>query len=144
MAAQNFHLSITVNASAKEAVKKIIQEDKWWAKKAKGKPAKLNDKFTVDFGETFVDFQITELLPGKKVVWKVTDCNLHWIDNKKEWSGNDVVFEISESKNATQINFTHMGLIPDCECYGDCKIGWTEHVACSLVKFINEGRGMPQ
>ena len=23
---------------------------------------------------------------NKKVVWKVTDCNLDWINNKKEWN----------------------------------------------------------
>ena len=144
MTKKNFHLSITVNASAEEAIKKINQVNKWWAKKVKGKSEKLNDKFTVDFGETFVDFQISELVPDKKVVWLVTDCNLHWIDNKKEWNGTQVVFEISPAKHKTQIDFTHIGLVPDAECYEDCKVGWTEHVTDSLVSFINEGKGKPQ
>jgi hypothetical protein len=144
MAKKNFHTSIKVNASAQAAIKKISQVNKWWAKKVKGKTEKLNDKFTVDFGETFVDFQITELVPDKKVVWKVTDCNLHWIDNKKEWKGTEVVFEISEKKNVTQIDFTHIGLVPDAECYEDCKVGWTGHVTESLVKYINEGKGKPE
>ncbi|MDP4261587.1 MAG: SRPBCC domain-containing protein [Bacteroidota bacterium] len=144
MAKKSFHTTIKVNGSAEEAVKKINQVNKWWAKKVKGKSEKLNDKFTVDFGTTWVDFQITELVPNKKVVWKVTDCNLEWIKSKKEWNETDVVFEISEKKNATQIDFTHLGLISSFECYEDCKVGWTEHVTKSLVKFINEGKGMPQ
>jgi hypothetical protein len=143
MANKNFHRSITVNESAEEVMKKISQVNKWWAKKTKGKTEKLNDKFTVDFGETFVDFQISELIPNKKVVWKVTDCNLHWINNKKEWNNTEVLFEISEKKNLTQIDFTHFGLVPGLECYKDCEIGWTEHITNSLVKFINEGKGMP-
>ncbi len=144
MANKSFHTTIKVNASAEEALKKINQVNKWWAKKVKGKSKKLNDKFTVDFGTTWVDFQITELVPNKKLVWKVTGCNLEWIKNKKEWNDTDVVFKISEKKNATQIDFTHLGLIPSFECYEDCKEGWTGHVTESLVKFINDGKGMPQ
>ena len=143
MTQKNFHRTITVNASADEAMKKISEVSKWWAKKVNGQTERLNDKFTVDFGETFVDFQINELMPNKKVVWKVTDCNLHWIHNKKEWNGTDVVFEISEKDNSTQIDFTHVGLVPESECYENCEVGWTEHITVSLVKFINEGKGMP-
>jgi len=141
---KNYHRTITVDASAEEAMKKISQVNHWWAKKVKGKTEKLNDKFTVDFGETFVDFQIIELIPNKKVVWKVTDCNLHWINNKKEWNGNEVVFEISSENNKTKIDFTHIGLVPGVECYNDCEVGWDGHVTNSLVKFINEGKGMPE
>ena len=143
MANKNFYKTIKVNASAEEAMKQISQVNKWWAKKVKGKTEKLNDKFTADFGETFVDFQISELIPNKKVVWKVTDCNLHWIKAKKEWVGDEVVFEISKKKNSTQIDFTHIGLIPSAECYEVCEVGWTEGITVSLVKFINEGKGMP-
>jgi hypothetical protein len=141
---KSFHTSIKVDASPEDALKNINQVNKWWAKKVKGKSEKLNDQFTVDFGTTWVDFQITELVPDKKVVWKVTDCNLEWIKNKKEWNGTEVVFEISEKKNATQIDFTHLGLIPSFECYEDCKVGWTGHITESLVKFINEGKGKPE
>jgi hypothetical protein len=144
MEKQNYHRTITVKASPEEAMKKINQVNLWWAKKVKGKTDKLSDKFTVDFGETFVDFQISELIPNKKLVWKVTDCNLHWIKARKEWVGTEVVFEISEKENATQIDFTHIGLVPGVECYNDCEAGWDGHVTNSLVKLINEGKGMPE
>ena len=142
--AKNFHTSITVDASLEEALKKINQVNNWWSKKVTGKSQKLNDEFTVDFGETFVDFQISELVPNKKVVWSVKDCNLHWIDKKDEWNGTEVVFEMSPIKNKTKIDFTHIGLVPSFECYEDCVAGWTEHITDSLVKFINEGKGKPQ
>jgi hypothetical protein len=141
---KNFHIRIAVNASAENAMKKISEVNKWWAKNFTGNAEKLNDKFSVHFGKTFVDFMISELVPGKKVVWKVTDCNLHWINNKKEWNGTKVVFEIFEKKNGTQIDFTHIGLVPGVECYEDCEVGWTGHITNSLVKFINEGKGMPE
>lgn len=144
MAKKNFHLTIAVNISAAEAMKKINQVNLWWAKNFKGKAEKLKDKFTVRFGETFVDFQISELVPNKKVVWKVTDCNLHWINNKKEWNNTEVVFEILEKENNTQINFTHIGLIPGVECYETCTKGWNDHIKRSLVKYLTENKGQPE
>lgn len=144
MKSKNFHTTVTVNASAEEAMKKISRVNLWWAKKFKGKAEKPGDTFSVHFGKTFVDFQISEVVPNKKVAWTVTDCNLDWINNKKEWNGNDVVFEISNKGNTTQIDFTHIGLTPDVECYSDCEVGWTGHITGSLVKLINEGKGMPE
>jgi hypothetical protein len=143
MKSKSYHTTIVVDASAEEMIEKISQVNLWWAKKVKGKAKKLNDEFTVDFGETFVDFQISELVPNKKVVWKVTDCNLHWIKDKKEWNGTEVVFEISEKKNSTQMDFTHVGLVPKVECYKDCEAGWNTHITESLMRFVNEGKGMP-
>ena len=144
METKNFHKTITVNAPAAITMKKISQVNDWWAKNLTGKAESLNDKFSVHFGETFVDFQISELIPNKKVVWRVIGCNLHWINNKKEWNCTEVVFEISEKENSTQIDFTHVGLVPGIECYNDCEAGWNGHVTGSLVKFINEGKGMPE
>jgi len=144
MKKKDFHKTITVNASASETLKKINQVSKWWAKKVKGKSEKLNDTFTVDFGTTWVDFQITELVPNKKVVWKVTDCNLEWIKNKKEWKDTEVVFDISTENGKTKIDFTHIGLVPGIECYTDCEAGWSEHLAIGLEALINEGKGQPQ
>ncbi len=141
---KNFHRTITVNASAEEAMKKISEVNHWWAKNFTGKAETLNDKFSVHFGETYVDFQISELIPNQKVVWKVTDCNLDWIKARKEWNGTQVVFKISEKKNSTQIDFTHVGLVPGVECYNDCEVGWRHHLTVGLEKFINEGKGMPE
>jgi len=144
MESKNYNRTITVNVSAEEAMKKICQVNRWWAKNFTGKAEKMNDKFSVHFDKTFVNFEISEYLPNQKVVWKVTDCHLDWINNKKEWNGTKVVFEIVEKEDSTQINFTHVGLVPGIECYNDCEVGWNGHITTSLVKFINDGKGMPQ
>ena len=104
MEKKDYHRTITVKPSADEAMKKISQVNRWWAHDVTGKTEKLNDTFSVRFGETFVDFQISELVPGKKMVWRVTDCNLHWIKDKKEWKNTEVVFEISSKNNLTKID----------------------------------------
>jgi hypothetical protein len=144
MKKENFQLTIEVNASPEEVLRKINQVDRWWAKKVKGKSEKLKDAFMVDFGSTFVDFQITELVPSKKVVWLVTDCNLHWIDDKKEWKNNEITWTLTEKGGKTAINFVHKGMNSESECYESCKPGWTHHIQDSLVKLIENGKGSPE
>jgi len=146
---KNYHRTITVNASAEEAMKKIGQINLWWRKDFSGTAAKLNDKFTVPFGElngetSFVDFSISEVEPDKKVVWKVTDCNLPWFKDKEEWNNTEVVFNLSEENGKTTIYFTHIGLVPGVECYEACEKGWDGHITKDLKKFISEGKGIPQ
>ncbi len=53
-------------------------------------------------------------------------------------------FEISTKDNSTQIHFTHIGLVPEVECYDMCVKGWDQYVKGSLLKLITEGKGQPQ
>jgi|SRR5215467_865524 len=144
MTSKNFHRTITVDSPGNEVMKKISQVNLWWAKDFSGKAEKLNDEFTVRFGDTFVDFKIDELVPNKKVSWKVTECYLPWLDDKKEWNNTEVVFEISPFGESTKIDFTHVGLVPELECYDNCNKGWTKYITVSLPDFINKGEGVPQ
>lgn len=141
---QDFNYSLTVKAPAKEAMKKISQVNLWWAKDFKGKAGKLNDEFSVYFGDTFVDFKISEHIPDKKITWLVTDCNLHWIKAKKEWKGTECIWTVKEKDGKTMIDFVHKGLTPDVECYESCKPGWTHHIKDSLLKLIEDGKGFPE
>ena len=140
---QDFNCSITANITAEESMDAVSQVSVWWAKDFTGSAEKLNDEFTVRFGETFVTFKITEFIPDSKVVWTTTDCYLPWLNDKTEWTGTKVIFEISTENNQTTINFTHQGLVPQAECYDMCVKGWTEYVPGSLLKLLKEGVGQP-
>jgi hypothetical protein len=144
MTNKNYTAIISVNAAPKVAFEKIAKVDGWWAKFFSGKALNENDTFNVKFGDTFVDFKITEAVPGKKIVWHVTDCYLSWINNKKEWRDTQVVWELTSENGGTQIKMTHEGLVPEVECYNDCETGWNGHVKGSLLAFINENKGQPQ
>jgi hypothetical protein len=138
----NYHQNIVANASAAEAMKKISQINRWWKKDFTGSAEKLNDTFTVPFGEpSFVDFVVSELIPDKKIVWKVIDCYLPWFKNKKEWNNTEVIFQLSEESGKTKIDFTHVGLVPEVECYDVCEKGWNGHIN-TLGQLINEGKGL--
>ena len=132
---QNFQRLLELGASPEDVFKRISQVDLWWAKNFKGKAEVPGDTFSVHFGDTYVEFQISESVPDRKVVWKVTDCNLHWIADKKEWKNTEVVFDVDEGP-LTRLRFTHVGLVPSAECYSDCEVGWNQHVTVSLAELI--------
>jgi hypothetical protein len=141
---KDYKHTLTVSASAKEATDRIGEVHHWWAKKVKGKSSKLNDEFSVHFGTTFVNFRITEFVPGKKIVWLVTDCYLDWINDKKEWRGTTVIWSLSGKSRKTTIDFLHLGVTPERECYESCNAGWTHHLDDSLLKLIETGKGFPE
>jgi Activator of Hsp90 ATPase homolog 1-like protein len=141
---QNYQCSIAADFTPIEAFDGINQVNEWWAKNFEGCAEKLNDVFTVRFGETFVTFKVTESIPGKKIVWEVRDCYLPWLNDKTEWNGTTVVFEISPLGDETQVTMTHIGLVPEVECFGACEAGWNKHIKGSLFKLLTEQAGVPQ
>jgi len=141
---QSYCTSIVVNESAIEAYNKISRVNEWWAENFEGSAKNLGDIFSVRWGDTFVTFKIAEAIPGKKVSWLVTDCCLPWQNDKTEWTGTEVVFEISEENNATRIDMTHVGLTPEVECFENCQTGWNHYIKKSLFKFMEEGQGVLQ
>jgi hypothetical protein len=140
----DYHATITASVSPAEAFQDICEVSAWWAKNFKGSAKKKGDLFTVSFGETFVDFSIKDLISDKMVVWEVVDCNLHWLKDKKEWKGTEIVWELSSSNGSTRIDMTHIGLVPEVECYDACETGWNHHIKDSLFKLLTEKKGMPE
>ena len=121
----------------------IGRVSEWWATNFEGHSQKTGDVFTVRFGETFVTFKIIEVVADKKVVWKVTDCSIPSLADKKEWKDTVIDWELSPIGHGTRIDFTHIGLVPEIECYEMCVQGWSFYVKESLFKFITEGKGRP-
>ncbi len=144
MEKQDYTASIMVNATAQEVFQNINSVSKWWTEDLEGNSQKLNDEFTVHFGDVHVSTQkLIELIPDKKVVWLVTDSRLNFIADQQEWNNTKISFEISQHDDKTQIDFTHVGLVPEVECYKDCKKGWDYYIKGSLFKLLTEGKGTP-
>jgi len=144
MKEQDYTTTITVNATAQEAFQGINSVTKWWTENLEGRSQKLDDEFTVQFGDVHVSTQkLVEVIPNKKVVWLVTDSNLNFIEDKHEWTGTKVSFEIFEKDKETQIRFTHLGLAPKVECFDACSNAWGQYIQQSLSGLINTGKGHP-
>jgi hypothetical protein len=143
MEKNDFSSSISANINATEAIKKISNVPGWWGITFTGSAEKQNDEFIVKMGgESFFNFTVIELIPGKKVVWLVTDCNMPWYTDKKEWANTRLIFDLAEDNGVTTLKFTHEGLTPDVECYKDCEPGWTHWIKTSLFSYFTTGEGV--
>ena len=143
MKKKDYQTSIVVETTPQNAFKAINNVSKWWSEDFEGSLKKLNDVFTVHFGKVYITIKVTELVPDKKIIWYVTDCNKPWLKNKKEWNDTQLQWELSEKDGKTQINFTHVGLVPEVECFGVCSNAWDEYLHESLVNLIQSGKGKP-
>ncbi|CAA9505117.1 MAG: hypothetical protein AVDCRST_MAG96-2176 [uncultured Segetibacter sp.] len=144
MQKHDYQTSITVDATAHEVYESINSVSKWWTENLEGSSEKLNNEFTVQFGDVhFSKQKLVEVIPDKKVVWLVTDSKLNFVEDKHEWTNTKISFDIAEKGGKTQINFTHIGLIPEVQCYNSCIKGWDYYIKGSLFKLLTEGKGSP-
>ena len=140
---KNFSSSITAEISADKAIKMISNVSGWWGVTFTGSAEKQGDEFVVKMtGDSFFNFTVIELIPGKRMVWLVTDCYMPWYSDKKEWANTRLIFDLAENHGVTELNFTHEGLTPDVECYKDCEPGWTHWIQTSLFSYLTSGKGI--
>jgi len=142
MEQQDFTTSILVDQTPMEAFDAINNVRAWWPGEIEGNTTKLNDEFIYRYKKIHYSKQkLVEVIPGKKVVWLVTDSSLNFVENKTEWTGTKIIFEISEKTNKTQIRFTHQGLIPQYECFESCSNAWSDIIRNGLRNLITIGKG---
>jgi hypothetical protein len=141
---QDLAVTLTVDQTPEEAFAAINNVRGWWSGEIEGGTDKLGDEFTYRYKDVHYSKQkITEFIPGKKVVWLVLDSYLGFIEDKSEWNGTKVTFEIARKGDTTEVRFTHMGLVPDHECYDACSNAWGTYIDGSLRSLIATGKGQP-
>ena len=141
---KNFSVTITVDKSPKEVFNAINNVRGWWSEEIERSTEKLNDEFDYHYQDVHrCKMKLTEVVPGKKIVWLCTDNYFSFTKDKSEWIGTKIVFEISAQNNKTQLVFTHQGLVPEYECYNACVNGWTQYIQSSLLSLITTGKGQP-
>lgn len=139
-----FTTSFTVSKTEQQAFEAIKNVRGWWSETIDGSTAALNDEFVYRYQDLHVSRQrLTEVVEGKKMVWLVVDARLNFTTNKTEWTGTEVVFEVSKKGPSTEVRFTHRGLVPELECYDGCSSAWASYVGRSLKQLIEAGQGEP-
>lgn len=141
---QNLTITISAGSDPMKAFEAINNVRGWWTENLEGSTENLGDEFVVRFGDVHYSKQkLVEMVPGKKVVWLVTDSRLNFIKQQDEWTDTKVSFDIADHGGKTEITFTHVGLVPSVECYDGCSGAWQQFVGGSLAKLVTEGKGEP-
>jgi hypothetical protein len=141
MRANHYTHTFTVDQSPEEVFDAINDVREWWSGEVDGPTDQLGAEFTYRYkGLHRTTQKIIELVPGKKVVWRVVDSHIDFVRDKTEWDGTDIVFEITRKDGRTELRFTHVGLVPTIECYGDCSGAWDFYINQSLRGLITAGR----
>ena len=105
---QSYTTSFTVDQSPEEVFDAINNVRGWWSEEIDGRTHKLGAVFEYHYKDLHRSTQkITELARGTRVVWHVVEGFLNFVKDKTEWSGTEVVFDITRKDDKTELRFTH-------------------------------------
>lgn len=142
METKNFTYSIQTEKSPEHVFKAIREVRSWWSglynESFSGETKELNDEFSFRAGDGahYSKQKLVEVIPNKRVVWLITESELSFLEQKDEWVGTKIVFEISEKDGKTELVFTHQGLTPEIECYDSCAPAWSMYLQEKLLPLI--------
>ena len=141
---QDFTTTILVDQTPHEVFNAIINPRRWWSEEIEGSTDKLNDVFSYHYEDVHsCTVKLIEVVPDKKLVWKILDNHFNFTKDKTEWIDTKVSFEVSRQGGKTELMFTHICLVPDYECYDACHQGWTHYIQNSLKSLVQTGKGLP-
>lgn len=141
---QDFSATFTVDQTPEEVFTAINDVRAWWSGDIEGGTDAVGDVWTYRYEDIHYSKQeITELVPGKKVAWHVLDGYLDFTEDKTEWTGTDIAFDITSKEGKTEVRFTHLGLTPESECFENCSNAWGFYITSSLRDLIASGQGQP-
>ncbi len=144
MSTPDFTTTFLVDETPEAVFAAITDVRGWWSGEIEGDTVRVGDVFTYRYKDMHRSTQrVIEAIPGRKVVWDVLDAYLQFTEDKTEWNGTKVIFEIAREGDRTAIRFTHQGLVPAFECYENCSSAWSFYINDSLRSLITTGRGDP-
>jgi hypothetical protein len=140
----NYTTTFQVEQTPQEAYAAINDVRAWWSGEVKGDTDKIGAEFTYTVPDIhYCQMEITELDPGRRVVWRVLDSDLTFTNVRDEWTGTTVVFDVSIKDGRTEVRFEHVGLVPAYDCYDSCSNAWSLLVNGNLRKRISTGEPQP-
>ncbi|WP_434444574.1 SRPBCC family protein [Lentzea sp. E54] len=141
---RSYSTSYAVEKSPDEVFAAVLDVRAWWTGEIEGLADEVGAEFTYRHPPQHYSRQrVTALEPGRRVVWQVTDSDLSFVSEPAEWTGSEIVFDIVPAGDGAELRFTHVGLVPDVECFDACSAGWSHYVNGSLRSLITTGQGLP-
>jgi uncharacterized protein YndB with AHSA1/START domain len=117
----------------------------WWSGDIDGTTDQLDAEWTYETADVHrTTHRVTELVPDRSVSWLTTDSWLSFTEDQQEWTGTTIRFDLEPTTDGgTEVRFTHVGLVPTVECFGVCRVAWSEYILGSLRGLIETGTGRP-
>jgi Activator of Hsp90 ATPase homolog 1-like protein len=144
MSDQSYTTTFSVDRTADEVLAAINNPRAWWSEEIEGHTDQVDDVFTFRVKDIhYSEIQVIELVPDMKVVWRVLDNYMNYIDDQSEWKDTEIRFELFEKDGTTEVRFTHAGLVPAYECFEICSNAWGFYIGGSLRSLITTGEGKP-
>jgi uncharacterized protein YndB with AHSA1/START domain len=144
MSNPSYTTAFTVDRAPDQVFDAINDVRSWWMTKVDGNNRAVGDEFSFRVpGVHFCKMRVMELVPGEKVVWTVVDNHMGFIQDQREWKGTEIRFELAAVEGATEVRFTHDGLVPSYECFDICHNAWTFYIQDSLQSLAATGEGRP-
>jgi len=144
MTNQDFTTTLSVEQSPEKVFNAITNVRGWWSEEIEGATDKLGAEFIYHYEDVHrCKMKITEFVPGERIVWLVLDNYFNFAEDKTEWKDTQVIFEVSQKGDKSEIRFTHLGLVPEYECFNVCSNAWGSYINGSLRSLITTGKGKP-
>jgi uncharacterized protein YndB with AHSA1/START domain len=149
MTDQSYSTTLTVDRSPAEVYAAVTDVRAWWSEEVEGPTDRVGSAFRyrghdeADTVEHLATIRVEELVPGRRVVWRVLDNHFSFTDDQTEWTDTVIRFDITGTDAGTELRFTHEGLLPAHECFPACSTAWTFYVTESLRGLLATGRGAP-
>jgi hypothetical protein len=138
----SYTTSFTVPQMPAEVTAAIGNPRAWWSESIEGVTDKVGAVWKYHFRDIHrCTIKVTEMAPGR-IVWHVLENDFNFIADKSEWVDTHLVFDVARKGEGTEVRFTHVGLVPDYECYEICDNAWGTYVG-SLKSLITTGTGFP-
>ena len=128
---ESYATTILVDQTPEQAFDAINDVGSWWSEDIEGSRDALGEEFTFRGMDIhYSRIEVAELVPGERVVWLVLDNHINFV-------------EISKKGKGAEIRFSHLGPVPEYECFDVCSNAWAFFIDESLRSRIATGKGQP-
>jgi uncharacterized protein YndB with AHSA1/START domain len=121
-----------------DALTSLSGLSRWWTP-AHGSGL-AGGELTFVFGDDSVVMRVDEAARPSAIRWTVTAISF---ESMRDWAGTTISFAISpDDQGGSRLQFQHVGLTPQLECFDTCSSGWRQCLA-TLVSYVDRGTGHP-
>ncbi len=140
----SFTAAFSVDQTPEEVFQAINNVRGWWSESVVGDAGEVGAEFTYRYQDAHrCQIKVIELVTDQRVSWRVLDNYFDFTRDESEWKGTEIHFDITARDGKTEVRFTHIGLVPEYECFDVCSNSWGFYLHTSLRALIRTGRGLP-